>query len=379
MASFKGFFSYVHADDQTEGGRLTRLARDVAAQFQMLTGEEITLFLDKDALEWGENWREAIDSNLASLAFFIPVMSPRYFMSPECRRELQTFARRATDLGIKELILPLYYVDVPEIHNEATADDLIALVRTFQWEDWRDLRFVETMSEGYRRGIARLATRLVEANKRAEETNLAIVPEKAGVAEKNIDEVPGFIDRLASAEETLEKWPKTLEAMTQDMQLIGQIMQGGTDNIQRASSQGKGFSARLIVARQVATQLNEPTEHIRSLSNEFATQIHDVDEGFRTIIERAPTEIAENPDALENFCAFFEAVRNLAASTRYALESSQTMINSIEPLEKMSRDMRPVLRRLRQGLTILVESMEVSNEWVRLIDSSGIPCGNINA
>ena len=378
MASFKGFFSYVHADDQTEGGRLTRLARDVADQFQMLTGEEISLFLDKDALEWGDNWREAIDSNLASVAFFIPVMSPRYFMSPECRRELQTFARRATDLGMKELILPLHYVNVPEIQNETTTDDLIALVRTFQWEDWRDLRFVETTSEGYRRGVARLASRLVEANRRAEETNVAVVPQKAAVADENMDDSPGSIDRLANAEVTLEEWPKTLEAMTQDIQLIGQIMQAGTADIQRATSQGKGFSARLIVARQLATQMSEPTEHIWSLSNEFVTQIHDVDEGFRTIIERAPIEIAENPNARENFCAFFESVRNLTTSAQYALGSIQSMINSIEPLEKMSRDMRPVLRRLRQGLTILVESMEVSDEWVRLIESSGIACENTN-
>jgi hypothetical protein len=50
------------------------------------------------------------------------------------------------------------------------------------------------------------------------------------------------------------------------------------------------------------------------------------------------------------------------------------MIEAITPIEKMSRDMRPSLIRLRQGLTIMVEAREVSDEWIRLIDDSGIRC-----
>ena len=113
MANSQGFWSYVHADDQAEGERISRLARDVAGKFEMLTGEPLALFLDRDGIKWGEVWRDKIDSSLASVAFFIPVLTPRYFRSPECRRELQFFARQATRLGIKELVLPLLYVDVP--------------------------------------------------------------------------------------------------------------------------------------------------------------------------------------------------------------------------------------------------------------------------
>jgi hypothetical protein len=87
MATLQGFWSYVHADDQAEDSRISRLARDVAAQFEMLTGEPLELFLDRDAIKWGEDWKHKIDSGLASVAFFIPVLTPRYFMSPECRSE----------------------------------------------------------------------------------------------------------------------------------------------------------------------------------------------------------------------------------------------------------------------------------------------------
>jgi len=341
----------------------------------MLTGDKISLFLDKDAIAWGEDWRDKIDSSLASIAFFIPVITPRYFMSPECRRELQFFARRATRLGIKELVLPLLYVDFPSIHDDEATDDLIALVRTFQWEDWTDLRFADVGSGGYRRGVARLAARLVNANRRAEESDIArMAQEVKAVTDDALDDSLGLIDRLATAEETLPKWGETLEAIRREIELIRQVMQEATDDIHRGDAQGRGFAYRLIVARRLANGLGEPAERVWSLGNEFASQLHDVDEGFRALIERAPAEIQENPNSKAGVCDFFEAVRGLSASARGALESTQKMIDSIAPLEKVSRDLRPALRRLRRGLTILVEAREVTDEWVRLIESSGVIC-----
>jgi TIR domain len=104
VTELKGFWSYVHADDDADGGRVTPLARDVAAQYEMLTGENIDLFLDRDDISWGEEWRKRIDESLSSIAFFIAVLTPCYFLSSECRRELQKFARSARDLGIEELV-----------------------------------------------------------------------------------------------------------------------------------------------------------------------------------------------------------------------------------------------------------------------------------
>lgn len=378
MTTLQGFWSYVHADDQSDGERISRLARDVVDQFQMLTGETISLFLDKDALSWGDDWRDKIDANLASVAFFIPVMTPRYFMRPECRRELQFFARRASELGVKELILPLHYVDVQALHDDATDDELIKLVRTFQWEDWRDLRFSETSSEGYRRGVARLATRLVEANKQAERATSTIVAKLEETIEEVMDETPGKMDLLASSEETLNKLPETLNALSGDIILIGQIMQESTNGIEEANKHGKGFSARLIIARQAATRLSEPTERIWSLSNVYASQIHEVDAGFRIIFEQAPTEIKDTPENKVHFCNFFKMVRTMSVASEGAIESFQKMFTASEPLEKMSRDLRPVLRRLKQGLTNLIESTSVSREWIHLIEESGIQCEEID-
>ena len=132
--SYSGFWSYVHKDDEAEGKRISRLARDVVAQYEMITGDTIELFLDKDGgIEWGDEWRGKIEEQLASVAFFIPVMTPRYFKSEECRKELRFFVQRANKFGFKEMLLPLYYIDIPSFdEGAAEEDDLIRRVREIQ-------------------------------------------------------------------------------------------------------------------------------------------------------------------------------------------------------------------------------------------------------
>lgn len=377
MADSNGFWSYVHDDDEAEGGRISRLARDVVAQYELLAGETVSLFLDKDDIEWGERWRDRIDESLASVAFFIPVLTPRFFMSPECRRELQFFARHATQLGIKDLVLPLFYVDVPALREEEPGDDLVAMTKSFQLEDWRDLRFADVASEGYRRGVARLADRLVKANREAEGTDIAANAERVEqIPVPDQEETPGLLDRLAVAEESLPKWKDTVEGISQDIDLIGEIMGIGARDIERGDAQGHGAGARarLLIARRVARELADPTERIWAYGNDFASLLHDIDDGIRVIIEQGAAEARENTKSKEDLCNFFDTLRNLHAATHEGLESTQVMIDSIAPIERLSRDLRPVIRRLRQGLTIMVEAGEVADEWVQLIDNSGVEC-----
>ena len=377
MTSLGGFWSYVQKDDRADQGRICQLARDVVEQFEMQTGESIELFLDRDELVWGDNWKDKIDASLASVAFFIPVLTPRYFMSVECRRELQFFARRAESLGVKDLVLPLHYVDVPALGTaEATEeDDLISLVKTFQWEDWRDLRFADLSSEAYRRGVSRLATRLVAANKRAEQVDVAEATRRLEqMPNQEDDEEPGLIDRLARAEEALPDWNVTLTGIGREIEAIGKIMQEATAEIKRGDNTARGLSHRLVIARRLAHRLSDPTDKISSFGHDFASQLHDVDHGFRAMIARASSQLAESPESKDEICEFFRMLRTLSTTAHESLSTVQQMIDSISPIEKMSRDLRPVLRKLRQGLTVMVEAREVTDAWVTLIEESGVNC-----
>jgi len=374
MADWQGFLSYVHEDDDAERGRISRVAGDLEAQFKLLTGESIHIFLDKDAIKWGDVWLDKIDQGLASVACFIPVLTPSYFQSHHCRRELRGFADHATKLGYKQLVMPLYWATVKELDDKEATDDLKVLVSTFQRADWRDLRLTNVDSEAYRRGIADLAARLVTANAEAEKVDLASAELAVEATREEPAEELGVLELIAATEQTMPEMTATIESMANTVEAIGALMTQSTEDVARADAQNKGFAGRLATAHHLAIQLAEPAAEVESLGNRFASQLHVVDAGMRVMIESLNEQGALDSDSRTAACEYFAVLRNFVRSTRESMAGTQSMLDTLTPLEKLSRELRVPLRLIRQGLTSMLEAGEVSDEWIRLIDAGALDC-----
>ena len=96
--------------------------------------------------------------------FLIPIVTPSYFASPGCRRELEQFVKREDDTGFKELILPIYYIDTPQLQDQfEKASDLLAqTVADHNYEDIRELRHRSINSYEAKQKIKKLATALFD-------------------------------------------------------------------------------------------------------------------------------------------------------------------------------------------------------------------------
>lgn len=389
MTDAKSFWSYVHRDDEAEGGRITRLARDLAAQYELITSEPIQLFVDRDQIEWGDEWRTVVDEALASIAFFIPVLTPRYFVSEECRRELSSFARRATQLGVRELVMPILYVSSPSLEADPPPDELMVLAKTFQWENWTVLRFESLDSPDYRRAVAKMADRLARAALAVEQVEppvptISIDPEEE-------DDAPGFVDKVARAEEAMEEWVGTLEKIQKYIEEVGEITQAAGTRIQEADGRGGGMSSRLTIFRDLAREMDPVAEGIQDQSNIFVTQMMDVDAGIKVLVEQGFLEFSgtRDPDLLRSVQTFREQVDGLAVASREGLGALEQMVTAIAPVESQSRNLRPVLRKLRRGLSVMLDGRDVINSWVGQVDelltrmtalgSSSADVGNLEA
>lgn len=371
MAEISGFWSYVHSDDAAEGGRIAQLARDVVAQYEMLTADSIHLFLDRDDIDWGDEWKPKVDSTLESVAFFISILTPRYFQSTECRRELNFFARRATKLGVRELVLPILYVDFPALHEDPCHDDAMNLARSFQWEDWTRLRFAAVDSSEYRQAVGALAQKLAAASALTETTETTEATVEAIQDEE--DAAPGVIDRLARMEEVMPELTSTMEEVVAEINVIGELMSDAATKVQRADAQGSSYAARLTVLREVAQALDGPVTRIFDLSNNFTAQLHDVDLGVKTIVEMIPSEIIASPDSVSSVESFVSSFRDMTAHAEAGLGEMENLAKVIEPVEQGSRNARPVLRKLRKAVTMLAEGRSVTREWDRLFDELDLP------
>ena len=107
------FLSYVHFDDEHDTGRITEICSRLSGEVQIQSGEEFPIFQDRADLKWSDAWKRRIGESLEVVTFLIPVITPSFFKSVECRSELERFISLENRLDRKDLILPIYYVDCP--------------------------------------------------------------------------------------------------------------------------------------------------------------------------------------------------------------------------------------------------------------------------
>lgn len=379
--TIKAFWSYVHDDDKAESGRIIQLGKDIAAQYEMITGEKIDLFIDRSGLSWGDEWKKIIDDNLATFAYFIPVVTTRYFNSVECRRELTTFAEKAQNLGLESLIMPILYCETRQLNDEENNDKAVELVRKFQWEPWTDTRFEELHSSAYRRSVYNLAKRLSDTGETVEIKPKAIIDSKPDIilkpqssditldssevsARDTDEEAAGFLDNIADMETAFSDWTNIMNSIGAEVAEVSQLTESATAELNAIPSK-LGVSSRLPVFKKLAIKLDPHAEKISELGNQFTEEAYKVDQGMRAIVKlyEMPTDEDKNAEAAE----FKSSILELNKSAQEGLNSLKDMLNSMEPLEAMSRDMRRPLRKIRRGVTSMYESRSIIEDWTELV------------
>src|SRR3954447_22786712 len=157
-----GFFSYVHDDDAHEGGRLAQLHARLVGEVGFHIGR-FEIFFDRRNIRWGQQWRERIEGSIASSVFLFPVITPRFFQRPECRRELERFLDIEKQLNRNDLIFPIYYFNCPLLNDaERRKSDLLAeIIAARQYFDSREFRFEPFTSPRLGQLLADMAGQIV--------------------------------------------------------------------------------------------------------------------------------------------------------------------------------------------------------------------------
>lgn len=157
------FMSYVHWDDKY--GQLTTLRERLSDEVQVQTGTEFLIFQDRNDIKWGQNWRKRIDGSIDEVTFLIPIITPGFFNSKECRKELARFLEREKKLGRNDLIFPIYFVDTPLLNDpeRRATDELAEVIASRQYADWRELRFEPFTNPQVGKKLAELAVQIRDA------------------------------------------------------------------------------------------------------------------------------------------------------------------------------------------------------------------------
>jgi hypothetical protein len=357
-----GFWSYVHADNDGDANRIVKLAQHVRDAFALQTGAELELFLDRDTLVWGDAWRERIDQAIAGTTFFIPIVTPRYFQSAECRRELVKFTSEARRLGLEELLLPVYYVAVPELESDPD-DEAMELIAERQREDFRGIRLLDQTSSAYRQGVSRLATRLAEiAADVVDRPQSAAGSGTTGTDEaQDDDDQPGVLDRLAEGEAAFPRWTETLEKLAAEIVRVGELAEQGSVEMEAADARGTGLAGRIAVTDRIARRLEEPANNIARLGQDLASDLVKIDPAILTLLE----EVERAPGELDDAAEFLQSMHSLRAESREPLQHLNDLVDTLTETARLSRALRPPLGRMKRGLRGALDADAVIEEWDR--------------
>jgi F-box protein 11 len=162
------FLSYVRFDDEHEDGRLSEFRKRLSGEVRVQTGEEFPIFQDRNDISWGQNWQKRIDESIDHSTFLICILTPGFFKSDACRKEVERFIEREKKLGRGDLILAVYYVECLELRDKKQIEKskIAKLVSARQYVDWRELRFEPFTSAEAGKSLAQIARQIRDALQR---------------------------------------------------------------------------------------------------------------------------------------------------------------------------------------------------------------------
>lgn len=366
-----GFWGYAHLDDKADNGRVVRLAEKIKLEYQALTTQNIEIFVDRNSLAWGDKWRERIDTSLQTTTFYIPIITPSFIDSVECRREFLAFVNTAKSLGVEEYILAIRYIPVPGLKEESS-DEIKALVAETQYEDWEELRFEDEDGPQYRKAVNKLAKRLVELSELVDSRpSIAPVVGKALSTVPTVDEdedAPGLLDLIADFEPASQEWLETINKFPPLILEFNAALNEGTAELNAVA--GKPFAQRLNAIRNLAQRLEASSTGIEETGAEYITRLLAIDPSVRAMIELAKAT-EPGTDAEGQSVEQFRAIKQMAVISADAVESVSEAAALARKYSNFSRDLRPAFKRFDTGTRSFVDGQSVIEEWARLVDEAG--------
>jgi hypothetical protein len=379
MGTGQGFWSYVHKDNDGMRGAILQVARDVQDEYGVITGgAELDLFLDNMKLKWGDKWRSQIRDAIAHSTFFIPIITPRYFKSEECRNELLGFAEQAQELGREALIMPLYFVDVPELERGNSDDPMIKLVAESQMRDWRTRRFLDQTTQPYRLAVNDLATQLVGLPSEREtgtspKSSPSVADEEEGQApeDRSYVEAPdankGVLELLAEGEDALPRLVETLQSISSEIEKVGDLANAATEEMGESDAKGEGFKGRLIIVHRLSKQLDLKADQLERLTSEYVADLVLVDPAIRQMIKLASDQADDEPDETEEF---FSSILGMITGSEEGAAGITELIDSFDGAGSFSHELDAPLNRLRSSLQSLIDSNGRMDAWRGAIEAA---------
>jgi hypothetical protein len=319
---------------------------------RLQSGRELVVFVDRNAIGWGENWRDRLLEGIDAAAVLLPVVTATYLRSPVCREEFLAFQAKADAVGATGLVLPVVLVTSRTVRPDSP-DAIARFVATHQHANLEAALLDGYDSPAWTTATATLAGSLIAAWERAVRTRSAIdaPPDPAALLAE-------LGDRMAAITATADGLSGALERLAQAAHTLGQP--------------GDGTEARHPWTSRAARALEPPARDLEELGVRLYTEVKAADLALRRLSRAAATPddtgTALRP-VLESWGGLFRGVGNVAGVTA-------RLLSSFRDAEATSAPLRRSLQPARDGLTAVRDAIGLLKTWDFPGDAAGSPRRN---
>jgi len=156
--ALKAFISYCQFNDKSDV--ITHLRVELINQIKTYTSLEVDIFQDTKKITGGSKFENIIQNNLDETFIFIPILTPSYFKSVNCLKELEYYLGLYKAEPNIRRIIPLYLIEISEkVENvfEEKAKGLFKEVKSFQYHNWTNLNHDSPKARSYSEAVKKIA------------------------------------------------------------------------------------------------------------------------------------------------------------------------------------------------------------------------------
>ena len=141
----RAFLSYAQVDEVYSKGGISQLHKLIETEVRSVTEDNtFKIIRDVEDIEVGNNIDSWITERLNEAIILIAIITPSYFESEYCLKELELFLHRENELGRNDLIIPIYFLESKNIegpdYSETRSPKIKRAARVLKQRQYLDIR-----------------------------------------------------------------------------------------------------------------------------------------------------------------------------------------------------------------------------------------------
>lgn len=350
------FVSYRRADDEHESGRPIQFVKDVLSEFEAISGHSAEHFLDRESIQWGEDWRKRLDNEIKQNLVMITLVTPMFLGSKACRDEALSFAKAADSENLPKMLLPIMWINVERLQSRFATDPVYKALQDRQYFDATSARNEDRDSSKYRRIVGDAAARLMDALEAAEDQ--AHQPSTGTHTNDNPtddDDLLERIERFESSTEALVEGP--LSQFMSSFEAVG-------DHISSLPDLDQADARRMNMALQHFAAQGQAKVDLLQHNTAMLSQEWKSIDGATTAMIASMRDVAD-PPTLKDLC---QTIADLEESMK--LPGLEQMVFMLRGMGTFSRYLRPISQATTEAVHLFQAMQTSARTWCELAEGA---------